>query len=69
MATVTGAFAFVTSCPDASRASTLTGPALGELKLEVIFVLTVVPCGCPSVVNASEHGFDWLQPPEDAHAA
>src|SRR5262245_4692481 len=69
MAMVMAAFAFVTGCPNASRTSTLTGPALGESKLEVIFVLTVVPAGDPSAVNASEHGLDWVQPPEDAHAA
>ena len=69
MAIVTAAFAFVTSSPDASRISTLTGPAPGESKLEVIVVLTVVPAGCPSVVNASVHGLDWEQPPEDARAA
>jgi hypothetical protein len=39
------------------------------LKLELIAVLTVVPAGCPSVVNASVQGLDWVQPPEDAHAA
>ena len=69
MATVTAAFAFVTGCPDASTTSTLTGPAPGESKLEVIVVLTVVPAGCPSVVNTSEHGFEVVQPPEDARAA
>ena len=35
----------------------------------MIVVLTVVPAGCPSVVNASVHGLDWEQPPEDARAA
>ena len=67
MATVMAAFAFVTSSPDASRISTLTGPALGESKLEVIALLTAVPAGCPSAVNASEHGLELVQPPEDAH--
>ena len=69
MAMVMAAFEFATSCPVSSRTSTLTGPASGELKLGVIVVLTVVPAGCPSVVNASEHGLELVQPPEDAHAA
>ena len=69
MAMVIAAFEFVTGCPDASRTSTLTGPAPVESKLEVIVVLTVVPAGWPSVVNASEHGLDGVQPPEDARTA
>ena len=47
----------------------MTGPALEESKLEVIAVSTVVPAGCPSVVNTSEHGLELVQPPEDARAA
>lgn len=66
MATVMAAFEFVTSCPDASRTSTLTGPGW-ELKAEVIVALTAVLAGCPSAVNASEHGLDRVQPP-DSHA-
>lgn len=69
MAMVMAAFAFVTGCPDASRTWTLTGPPPGESKLDVIVVLTVVPAGCPSAVNASEHGLEVVQPPEDADAA
>ena len=42
---------------------------MGESKLEVIVVPTVVPNGCPSGVNTSEHGLDGVQPPEDARAA
>jgi hypothetical protein len=69
MATVMVAFAFPTGCPSSFTTWTLTGPALGESKLDVIVVLTVVPAGCPPVVNASEHGLELVQPPEDAHAA
>ena len=32
-------------------------------------MLTVVPAGCPPVVNASEHMTEPPQPPEPAHAA
>ena len=35
----------------------------------MIVVLTVVPAGCPPVVNASEHMIEPPQPPEPAHAA
>jgi hypothetical protein len=63
MATVMAAFEFVTSCPDELRTSTLTGRAWGESTREVMVVLTVVSAGCPSAVNASVQGFDWVQPP------
>src|SRR5215469_12178866 len=56
IAMVMAAVEFVTGCPHASRTSTLTGPAPGVSKVEVIVVLMVVPAGCPSAVNASEHG-------------
>ena len=69
MAMVMAAFAFMTTAPDPSTTATFTGPELGESKLEAIVVLTVVPAGCPSAVNASEHGLELVQPPEDAHAA
>ena len=67
MAMVMLAVEFVTGWPEAFRTSTLIGPAWGESKPGVIVVLTVVPAGCPSAVNASEQGFDWVQPP-DVHA-
>jgi len=69
MAMVMAAFELVTVAPNWSTTWTLTGPALGESKLDVIIVLMVVPAGCPSVVNTSEHGLELLQPPEDARAA
>jgi hypothetical protein len=69
MSMVMAAFAFMTTAPDPSTTATWTGPALGESKLGVIVVLTVVPAGCPLVVNASAHGLELVQPPEDAHAA
>lgn len=46
MAMVTAAFAFVTSSPEASRTSTLTGPPW-ELNWEVIVALAAVPAGLP----------------------
>lgn len=63
MAMLMAAFEFVTVAPNWSTTWTLTGPALGESKLEEMLVLIVVPAGCPSAVNTSEHGLELVQPP------
>jgi hypothetical protein len=53
MATVTTAFEPVTSWPDASTTSTLTGPPW-EAKAEVITAPAAVPAGSAPFTNASE---------------
>jgi hypothetical protein len=61
MATVTAAVELVSSWPDPSKTSTLTGPPV-ELYLEVITAPAAVLAGSPSAVKASEH--DLVTEPE-----